>query len=252
MMRNTVFLLFLLCSMRITFAQVSMQDSSINMITLHTSYQGLVPIGVMADRFGFTSTLGGKVGYKLSNNWYATLGFSALFGGQVKEDSIINDVLASSGLAIGANGSFLPVRLQQGGFIVPVSIGKTIPLSFSPNKNSGLYVELGAQFIQHRIDILTPRDRVYILSKQYEKGYDRLTNGIGITEEIGYRLFSNNGYWNFEAGFAFSQNFTQNRRLINIDTGLRDETKRLDLLQGFHVSWILPIFKRAPKKVYYN
>lgn len=235
-------------------AQVSLGDSAIKMLNMNVTYSGLVPAGDMAKRFGYTSTLGVDFSYKLANNIYFSAGVNYLFGGKVKEDKILKGILTdSTGMLIANNGSYVTVRFQETGFIVPFSVGKIIPIKgMSPNKNSGLYVELGGQFIQHKIAIQTAQTRVYAVTNDYKKGYDRLTNGFGVKESIGYRYYDTRGFYNFDIGFVFSQNFTQNRREVNIDTGLKDETKRLDLLQGFRVSWIYPIYKRAPEKYYYH
>jgi len=234
-------------------AQVSLADSAIKMLNMNVTYSGLIPAGDMGKRFGYTSTLGMDLSYKLANNFYFSVGVNYLFGGKVKEDTILKNILADNGQLIGNNGSYVNVRLQEAGFVVPFSVGKIIPMKgISPNKNSGLYVEVGGQFIQHKIAIQTAQSRVYAASDAYKKGYDRLTNGFGVKEAIGYRFYDSKGFYNFDIGFVFSQNFTQNRREVNIDTGIKDETKRMDLLQGFRVSWIYPIYQRAPEKFYYR
>ena len=107
--------------------------------------------------------------------------------------------------------------------------------------------------MQHQIRISTPDLEPAALSTELKKGYDRLTNGLGIREAIGYRFFDKRNSFNFSVGLVFSQNFTQNRRSINIDTGLRDDSQRVDLLNGFILSWTFPIYGHKGKKIiYYN
>lgn len=252
MLKKIIFLLAIFAVSALE-AQVSIADSAIKMLNMNVTYSGFLPAGDMGKRFGYTSSLGMDFGYKMANNYYFSLGVNYLFGGKVKEDTILRSILTSSGQLIANNGSYVNVRLQEAGFVVPFSVGKIIAIKgISPNKNSGLYVELGGQYIQHKIAIQTARTRVYAVSNTYKKGYDRLTNGFGVKEAIGYRFYDSKGFYNFDIGFVFSQNFTQNRREVNMDTGLKDDKKRMDLLQGFRVSWIYPIYQRAPEKFYYQ
>jgi hypothetical protein len=252
MLKKIIFLLAIF-SISALKAQVSIADSSIKMLNMNVTYSGLLPAGDMSKRFGYASTLGVDFSYKLANNFYFSAGLNYLFGNKVKEDTILKNILTDNGQLIGNNGSYLDVRFQEAGFIVPFTVGKIFPIKgMSPNKNSGIYVELGGQFIQHKIAIQTARSRVYAVNNVYKKGYDRLTNGLGAKEAIGYRFYDSKGFYNFDVGFVFSQNFTQNRREVNLDTGLKDTKKRVDLLQGFRVSWIYPIYKRAPEKFYYH
>ena len=106
--------------------------------------------------------------------------------------------------------------------------------------------------MQHKIQINRLSEEVSAIEGEYVKGYDRLTNGFGIREAVGYRFFFFFGMVNFMFGFEFSQNFTQSRRSINFDTGEVPKFNRKDLLSGFFVSWIFSFYERAPNKVYYK
>ena len=244
-----VIIFFFFFAEKIT-AQVNLADSTISLWMLQVGYKGFIPAGDFAKRFGYTSTAGMTVGYKWTNNYYVAAGVHALFGGNVKEDSILQN-LTIGGYLIDNQGNFVAPRPSETGFIVPFSVGKIFPVGFSPNKNSGLYAEIGGQFLQHRIGYNVPRNRIPTLTKEYQKGYDRLTNGFGITEAFGFRNFSNSSFYNFSLGFEFGQNFTQNRRTIDFDTGVHDSRKRLDLMFGFSFNWIFPIYKQADDKVHY-
>lgn len=242
-------LIFLLVHIS-TSAQVSIKDSAIGLTMIDVGYKGLFPGGDFADRFGYTSVAGVHVGYKFASNFYLTTGVDFLFGGKIKEKDILNSITIN-GYLIDNEGNYTPPRMQESGFAVPLAIGKIFGGILSHNKNSGVYVEAGAQFIQHKIWFNLPRNRIPTLTKQYQKGYDRLTNGIGATQSVGYRFFANNGFANFVVGLDVSENFTQNRRSINLDTGIGDTKKRLDLLWGIRACWTLPIYKEAASKTYY-
>ncbi len=85
-----------------------------------------------------------------------------------------------------------------------------------------------------------------------KKGYDRLSNGIGFTQSVGYLFLSNNRIANFFAGIEMNEAFTKNRRDFNYDQMKKDNQLRTDLLFGIRIGWILPLYKKAPKEFYTN
>ncbi len=247
---------FLIVGLHILFSnvysQVSIRDSAIKITLLHVSAKIQTPGADMANRFGMTPSLGFEVGHKRASNFYGQLGVFFLVGGTVKEDSVLDKLKTTGGFIINDTGLPTEVRMMQTGFMVPVSVGKVFSVSPNHNPNSGFFVELGAQFIQHKINFQPFDGPIAALSATNKKGYDRLTNGIGIREAIGYKYFSNSGNLNISIGFDFSQNFTQNRRSLNWDSGMKDTSNRLDLLSGFTVSWVWLIYQKAPPKFYFN
>src|SRR5690606_34872644 len=106
-------------------------------------------------------------------------------------------------------------------------------------------------FFQHKIDFEVDETVVPQLNKDYKKGYDRLTNGFMITQFVGYAFFDAKKRINLYAGFEFSQAFTQNRRPWNFDQFLQDDTKRVDLLSGFRIGWILPLYPKSTEQFFY-
>lgn len=233
-------------------AQKNIQDSSIQLVMLDITYRGYLPAGDMADRFGFTSLLGVDLGYKLPSNFYLSGGFQYLFSDSVNIAGVLDPLLTPGGFVVTDNGLLSDVRTLGSGFAIPISVGKIFPIIRSHNSNSGLYVEVGGQFLQHKFILQAREDKVAGLEGDYIKGYDRLTNGLGIREGIGYRYFASDGMANFAIGLDMSQNFTQSRRTVDFNTGLSDTQNRLDLLFGLRASWTFPLYKRAPNKAYYN
>ena len=250
-MKRIIFSIFLLATVVNGFAQQSIKDSTITMGLLNVSYRGLFPGGDLYERFGFNSQMGIDMTVKFKNNFYLTAGGHVLFSDVVKDTSIMSNIL-TNGLLITDNGLLSSVRTIQSGFVIPLSVGKVFPLPVGPNKNSGVFVEVGGQFIQHRVGIRALDEVVTPVSEEYRKGYDRLANGIGIRESIGYLFLANHSGLNFSVALDFSQNFTQGRRSIQFDTGLPGLEKRRDFLTGIRVSWIFPLYNRAPDKIYYN
>jgi hypothetical protein len=46
------------------------------------------------------------------------------------------------------------------------------------------------------------------------------------------------------------EGFTQSRRSYDYDLMKQDTKKRLDILYGGKVAWILPLYKKAPQEFY--
>lgn len=232
-----------------TNGQGSIRDSSIAMHIVSIGYTIQLPAGDMADRFGISSMIGGSYSYKLKNKWIFSLNGGFIFANEVKEDTILNNIANDDGLILGNDGTYATINLFERGMHFSLTAGKLFSFK-KPNPNSGILVQVGPSFLQHKIRIETSGTEVPQLNDEYKKGYDRLTNGIGLNESITYIYFGNKYLINFYFGFDFIQSFTQNRRDYNFDTMSKDHKKRVDLLFGFRVGWMLPFYRKAPQKYY--
>jgi hypothetical protein len=238
-------------------AQKSIRDSSITFTFVNSGYEALLTGGDMADRFGFTNGIGVEVGVKFSSNFYVYGGGKFLFGTDVRERVAQNVTFTEvydgeeHVFGIGTDGRAYRVLFMERGFTIPVMVGKVIPISPKKSPNGGLYVEAGVQFLEHRIRIENQGNRVPALSPEWRKGYDRLSNGFGFAQGVGYKFLSRSRYLNFSVGLHAVEAFTQNRRSLNYDTGVRDNSQRLDVLYGFKFGWTLLIYQEAPEKEYY-
>jgi hypothetical protein len=117
--------------------------------------------------------------------------------------------------------------------------------------NSGLVLNMGVGLIQHKIRIEVIGNNVPQLAKAYKKGYDRLSNGLLLSQDLGYLYLSDNRLLNIYFGFECMEGFTQSRRSFDYDKMQRDTKKRLDILYGVKIAWILPVYgSRGPKGVY--
>lgn len=233
------------------FSQKSIRDSSISFTMLGASFQYQFPGGDMADRFGNNMNAGGYLYYKFASNWLIGLDGNFLFADNVKEDGILDSISTDEGFIIGETGEYAKVYLYQRGFQFSLKAGKLFNL-FGPNKNSGILVTAGAGLLQHKIRIDVDKDDVPELSREYRKGYDRMSNGLALTEGISYMHCSNRRLLNFMIGIECTQAFTQNRRSYNYDTMERDTKKRLDLLFGIRAAWFFPLYRHSVNTYYYN
>src|SRR5690606_25361379 len=128
--------------------------------------------------------------------------------------------------------------------------GRVFPV-VGPNPNSGLHLKLGAGLMQHKIKIQESTRTAHHVIGDYAKGYDRLSNGLSLSQSIGYTHFSNYKLINYYVGVEFFEGFTKNRRTVNFDTGLHDGRQRIDIIGSVVVRWYFSIYKRQPQDFYF-
>ncbi len=231
-------------------AQVSIKDSSIYTPLIGFSFGYQIPGGDLEKRFGNSSSAQMNVDFKTRKYW--TFGFngSYFFGKKIKEATIFNNLVTQDGYIINRDGEFSDIRLYERGFTISATAGRMFAFK-KPNPNSGIVFNVGLGFMQHKIRIETIGNNVPQLSTAYKKGYDRLSNGLLLSENLGYLYLSNSRLLNFYFGFECMQGFTQSRRSYDYDLMKQDTKKRLDILYGVKISWILPLYKKAPQEYFY-
>lgn len=217
---------------------------------LNMGYGIQLPGGDLADRFGLNFSIEGAGDFITENNWFFGIQGQYLFGSRVNED-VLAPLRTDEGFIIGNDRSPADIQLRQRGSYMGVRIGHLIGLS-PTNARAGLRINIGGGLLQHRIRIQEdPARTVSQLTGDYQKGYDRLSNGPALHQYIGYQVLGRDGSVNFQAGFEFFQGFTQNRRSFNFDLGNSDSPSRVDLLIGFRLSWTLPFYSGRAEDIYY-
>ncbi|MEL6718017.1 MAG: hypothetical protein AAFO82_02820 [Bacteroidota bacterium] len=212
-----------------------------NGILFNFSYGYQFPFEDMANRFGNNGVLHTGVEYWTKNNFLLGVEGSFLFGSVVKQD-VIASLRTEEGFIIGNDRDVADVQLRERGFYTGGLIGKLFPL-LEDNTRSGIRATIGLGLLQHKIHIQDdPQRDVASLTKELKKGYDRLSNGLALTQFIGYQHLANDRQLNFSAGVEFIQGFTQNRRSFDFDTQMKDTTKRLDVLLALRITWVLPLY----------
>jgi hypothetical protein len=231
--------------------QASVRDSSIVMFLPGVVFGGYGTGGKLAQRFSFVGQIGLDFGVKFKSNLYIFTGATFLFSDNVKENPIGPNLL-SYGSLIDDQGRLVSFYLSGRGFTVPLRVGYIINKLRFPrsNPNSGVFIEVGGQYIQHFIAVQTTR-AVTILQGAYRGGFDRLTQGGGLLTSVGYRHFGNRRLANFMIAFDAQLNYTRSVREYNFDERGYDKTLRFDLLIGFRLAWYLPVYRAAPDKFYY-
>lgn len=252
-MRHFVLLFFILIASSFAHSQRNVKDSIIGTPWIAAHYGITKTGGDLAERHGFFNHVGLFGGYKTNRNWVLGLEGSFLFGGDVRTEGLFDHLVDSKGNITDQNGDIATVVVYSRGFHVNASVGKVIPV-LGPNKNSGIYINVGAGYLMHKYRIETQDHVVPQIELDYRKGYDRLSTGLNTHQFIGYSFMANQGFVNFYGGFYFQQGYTFNRRTIFFD---QPETPvstnmMLDLQYGLKFAWLIPIYKRQPKEYYFD
>ena len=202
-------------------------------------------------KFGFLNHIGTLAGYKTKKNWFYGVEANFIYGNNVQLNGMFNHLLDSKGNVTDVNGDVGIVVVSARGLNTNLVIGKIIPI-FSPNKNSGIFINFGVGFLSHRYRIDTQDQVIPGLEINYRKGYDRYSFGPNLSQFIGYTFMSNYGLVNFYGGFYAQQGFTKNQRTIFFEMpGLEvPQSTMLDIQVGLKLGWLIPIYKRQPKEFY--
>ncbi len=250
-LKKSILLYLTLLISSLTWGQSGIRDSSIRFSMIGVAYGIYLPGGDLEDRFGINSMVSLEYRYKLNSNFFFGVNTGFLFGDNVEAEGLFEGLSTSNGEIIGLDGLYAEVRVFERGYHVSAQFGKIFSVG-RPNPNSGILVSAGPGFIQHKIRIEAIGNTVPGLRDDYLKGYDRLTNGFELNEFVGFILFGNKQLMNIYAGFEFIQAFTQNRRDHNFNAPEEDGAKKTDLMYGFRLGWVLPLYKKKPAPFYYN
>lgn len=250
-MKKSILLVFTLLFCLQSFSQKITRDSATGIFSISAAYGFFVPGGDLKDRFGNNSTIGAAILYKTKSNWLLGLDWNYIFGDNIKENNILDSISTDDGFVIDGNGYPAVISLYERGFLTSVKFGKLVPLG-PKNTNSGVVFLGSIGLLQHKIRIYNSDGAAHQVNGDYVKGYDRLTNGLSVSEYLGYMFYGKRNRVNFYSGFEFTQAWTQNRRSFNFDTQSRDNSKRLDLLYGVKIGWMIPINSSKPQSYYFN
>jgi len=248
-LKRTLLLLLLFPALR-PLAQVNISDSAIFTPMIHAVYGYQFPGGDLADQFGSNSSIGGGFTLKTRSNWLIGVEGNFMFGQSVHNiESLLKGIATSEGFLIDANGYYADIVYYERGYNFLLKFGKVIPL-LSPNPNCGFTLTTGGGYIQDKIRIHVPGNTAPQLLGDYKKGYDRLNGGWAVTGSLGYMYLSNKRLLNFSAAFEFMQAWTRPYRERDFSTGLKDTRKLTSQFYTVRISWIIPLYRRAPKEFY--
>jgi hypothetical protein len=234
-----------------SMAQRDVRDSVLTSPQILFSAVGQLPFADMNDRFGVNAGLGVAFNIKTNHNWFYGVEGTFIFGKEVTEPGLLSNLLTDRGEIISQNGQPAKLNIEERGWMVSLHCGKLFPI-IGPNPNSGILIKGGIGFIQHKIRLEHQIHEITQLEGDYLKGYDRLTNGLLLSQFVGYNHMSNNRIANFIVGVDIYEGLTKNRRDLNYDTMEREDNLRLDGLAGLRIGWIIHMYPRTSNQFFYD
>ncbi|MBK8855404.1 MAG: hypothetical protein IPN10_15225 [Saprospiraceae bacterium] len=206
------------------------------------------PGGDLKDRYGENLHFSVFGKHITKANFLYGIDFTFMFGNDVKED-VLKNFRTPEGFYLGSGGLGTDVFLRQRGLTLTAMTGKIFPLK--AGNRSGIKAAIGAGILQHNIRFLDDNNAIAQLGGDLRRGYDRMSRGFTLRQELGYVILSKNRRLNFDFSFVFFQGFTKEIRPVNFDTGLPSNASRLDLGFGLQLAWILPFYINSSETVYY-
>ncbi len=225
------------------------EEERSKMLSFTIGYGYEIPGGDLKERYGNDLKFSLGAQYLNGKNYLFEADFNLMFSNNVKED-VVSNLRNQNGRIIGSNGGLTDVFLRQRGFFLGGVAGKLFTL---PGSQSGIRLAGGLGVLSHNIRILDETGGVAQLNGDYLKGYDRLTRGFALRQQLGYEVHSLNGRINLNIMFEMTQAVTNSVRKYNFNSGPVPEGGRLDLLYCLRATWMLPIIRRSvvQKQIYY-
>ncbi len=212
-----------------------------NAIIFSPTIKFIIPGADLADRFGIGYQFGVGVDYRFKKNWFIGGEGGFVFGTNVKEKDHLQEALSAEIYTVNSDGALEEVNLNLRGALVQFNAGKSF--FFRPDKpGNGVLIKMGAGYFHHKILIDVDKRLVPQLSGAYAKGYDRLSSGLVLSQYIGLIRLDRGKFVNLSFGFELSEALTANRRAFDFGTQQKISGGRIDLMYGFKLSWMIPVF----------
>lgn len=251
MQKKIYILLFSLLS--ITVAKAQNDDTKRNVWLIFAHVGGDLPDGDLKNRFGANVNFGAGCMLKTKKNWLLNVEGGYLFGNTLRENTL-QTALTKDGFILANDGELAVIRVFQRGVRLPIlRVGRMFPIKLiSANEHSGIFVLTGCTFLKHWIHIQDMSRNTAYFRDDYKKGYDRMTNGLGFSESIGYMYLDQKKLVNFYVAADFTQAFTTSRATFyEYKIGQTKQKQRLDMLWGIRIGLVIPVYGRNPDDFYY-
>lgn len=228
----------------------SVPDSSITLSMFSFHVSGHIPAGDIAKRYGLNAGVGGSYWLKTKSNWLLSADFTYFFGSKFKEDSIFDGLRDKNGQFINTFGEEMGISTYERGYYAGIRAGRLFPV-IGPSKNSGIMVMGSAGFLEYKTFVRQEENNIPVVTDEYAKMFDYLTNGFALNQFIGYLHLDDEQPLNFYVGLDFHQAWTSCRRdwLYNLQGP--ENIARHDFLFGIRLGWIFPVNKKTTGTYYY-
>jgi hypothetical protein len=199
--------------------------------------------GDLAKRYPQFASIPISLGYKSKSDLSFSFNYSPILGNQVNIDGLFGDILGPSGEILDQNGFPTVIRYYMRGFSSGGTVGKIFPAGKS-SKHGSFEISAGAGMMQHYIKMQFDAGRTPQLEGLYTAGYDRLTNGLQLSQHFRWQ-YLNTETISVYAGIDVCQGFTKNRRSWNFSEMSADTKARKDIYFGLSAGVIIPVTLKA-------
>ncbi|MDP1727050.1 MAG: hypothetical protein Q8M15_09730 [Bacteroidota bacterium] len=233
---------FLVClQYHFVFAQDKYAFSN-KIVNFQFLYNYQIPSGDFGKLYNNFSSVGFGGLLKTKQNWIFSGEINYLFGKEIKDEHILDKLVNGGGYIASATGAPADYSVGMRGFEGFVKAGRLFAIN-KYNMNCGFILLGGVGFIQHYINfVFQSENEIPQLDKNYQKGYDRFTEGIAFNQFAGYYFHSKNRLINFYVGVDFTEGFTKNKRGYNYDKMAFDKNAKQDYVTSFRAGWMIPIY----------
>jgi hypothetical protein len=213
-----------------------------------------IPRKDYAERFYGHPGMGLGFYWKSKSDLYLGADYTVFFRDQIRESGVIENILTSGGYPIAGDGLPADVEISQRGFNLNfIKVGKLLVHSgfLNGNIHSGLVGMLGVGLLQHKIKIVDNSGSVPGLTKDYLKGYDKLSNGLSLSPMLGYFYYDKKRYLNFFLAVEYKFAWTRNRRDWNNVDMTKEDDIRNDQAWAIKLGWFFLLRKKQSRDYYY-
>ena len=246
MHKNILLTAFVFFSVSLGIAQ-NVKDTLVSFFNFKVVASYQLPAMDLAKRFGNHATVGAEIAYKNIHNWLWSAGTTITFGKKIREPNHLQNLWTNQNTIIGIDGRNAAISRYHRGYQIYMQGAKIFPKIGGINPNSGLFVQGGMGYIQHKIRIETIGNTVKDLNKGSVEGYDRLCGGLMLNEGIGYLFLDNNRLANFFVLLECIQGFTKSLRKIQYDVPNPDTKTRFDMAVGIKIGYMLTFYRNIEK-----
>ena len=242
-MRNILFIL-----LSVVFINLKAQENKQSAFTFNYTYQ--IPTSDLANTFGDNSAIGASYFSETANNLFYGIEGNYMFGNNVKDSTLFDNISTSTGAIIGDDGHYTNVVLMQRGFDAHLFMGYAF--HFKETNLSGIYISQGFGYLQHQIYINTKNQYIPQLDEEMKKGYDRFTNGFSTKLSADYKYYSKKGKFQANAGINYTMAYTKiNRSYDFANQQHYPRQMKWDQLIGFKLEIIIPILRKNDEEYHY-
>lgn len=211
-------------------------------ILMHVAATYSVNSGDWAERYPAYTALPLRLEYYHKNKYTLGADFSFYLGSQVNSVGMFPDMTDEDGSLRDNNGYPAVIRYYMRGWSSRAYALKIIPLNYNAQKEARWSMQLGGGlgYTRHYTKFNFDLDMVPQLEGEYLGGYDRLSAGAQLFEQLRFQYLDNSSV-SLSAGFELLQGFTKHQRAYDFSSRSAQQQNFFDLGFGAFVGVIIPI-----------